>query len=162
MVCPVESQLIYQDPVVRISATGPLLVAVWREVPGMPQMRALIAANDSHRALLAGGKQAFINIVLSGTPRFSEEVRAETAHLIRRASSWRCATAHVIQTPGLKGVAIRTFMNTAVMVARPTVPTRVFADIGAAARWLPAHLPARAGQPLCEAEVLGVLQRSID
>jgi len=132
-----ENRVFYEDERLRVVGTGAVLFGVWRDAPQMAQMRSLARAGELHRdALPAGDKQAYINVVLDGTPNFSDEVRAEAALLARRAAGWRSATAHVVLVSGLRGLTVRTFMSTFLLLGRPAVPTKVFSAMEPAARWL--------------------------
>lgn len=132
----------YRDQRVHIVSSGHLLIAVWNDAPTMGQMRALERAGDAHRDELAGDKQAFANIALDGTPNFNDEVRAEAARHSQRSSPWRLATAHVLLFSGMRGIAVRSFLSTMILLGRPKVPTKVFDRIEASGQWLLPFLPA--------------------
>lgn len=126
----------YEDARVRIVSDGELLVAIWWNAPLPEQMRALDAAQVGHHGELGEGRQIFVNLVLDGIPSFSDEVRRKAAELSRRAEEWRSVTAHVILIPGLRGVAVRSFVSTFMLMARARERTGVFGSIADGARFI--------------------------
>lgn len=134
-------RVFHSDTEVRIVGAGSVLFAVWTVVPTMDLMRVLERAGDEHRDSLRKQKQAMVNVAIDGIPNFSDEVRAEAARHSRRSAPWRLATAHVIEFSGLRGIAVRSFMSTMLLLGRPQVPTKVFDKVEAAAPWLVPYLP---------------------
>src|SRR5690606_3184218 len=104
-------------------ASGPLTVAAWWNPPARPQIRALSRIKEAQheryddRAVLA-------NLVVASERRLPSELREAAAMLADHGDSG-AAAAHVVLVRGLPGAAIRTFFNTARLLARPRVPTRV-------------------------------------
>ena len=117
-----------------------VLFALWEVVPTMASMRRLQVAGDRHRDTLNGRKQVFVNVVEGGIPNFTDEVRKEAVRHAQRSAPWRLATAHIVLIPGMRGVAVRSFMSTMLLLGKPPVPTRVFNDMTQAAQWLAAAL----------------------
>lgn len=62
--------------------------------------------------------------------------RREYANAIQRLSSRFERIAHVILAEGFKGTAYRVISSTIVLLARPTMPTKVFGDTRSVAGWL--------------------------
>jgi hypothetical protein len=64
--------------------------------------------------------------------------------------------AHVVNAAGLAGTAVRTFLSTVLLVARPTAPHKVFANLAEGAAWLAPLLAkdAKDGQLWTAAEIL--------
>jgi hypothetical protein len=65
----------------------------------------------------------------------------------------RAVTAHVVDVPGLAGTAVRTFLSTVLLVARPGAPHKVFAKLSEGAAWL-APLLSKEGQAWTPTEIL--------
>lgn len=126
----------HEDARVRIVSDGELLIAVWTNAPLGEQMRALGAAQLGHHDQLGALKQIFVNLVIDGTPEFSDEVRKSAVELSRRGETWETITAHIIMIPGLRGIAVRSFVSTFVLLARAWERTSVFGDVQAAAKWI--------------------------
>lgn len=155
-----QLQVLHEDSALRIGAVGPLLMISWSDVPSLAQVQQLSSVETSYREGAGCAKLVVVNLILGGSldnvPRFTDEVRTEAARHIRRQAPWRAGAAHVIRLTGMRGVAVRAFLNTVVLVASPSAPTRVFADLDTAAPWLAPLLP---GDPWTAAQVLAALQQ---
>ncbi|MEO7330833.1 MAG: hypothetical protein ABI193_19825 [Minicystis sp.] len=118
--------IVHEDPTLRIAIERNVLINVWRDAPTVEQMRAFgSAARSLHRS--RGGDGGLINVVVGGTPRFSDGVRDEAVRLTRAPMLPR-GVVHLILVNGLAGAAVRAFLSTVVLLGRPRVPTRVYAD----------------------------------
>jgi hypothetical protein len=78
----------------------------------------------------------FLNLIVSGTPRFSEEVRNELAEMARQRQVPELGTAHIVAVDGFRGTAVRAFLGTLFILSRPKTPTKVFGNGHDAGRWL--------------------------
>lgn len=116
-----------------------LLVWVWTETPLLEQMRWLAGELDriAHEHPAGTG---LLDIILSGTPRFSDGVRNEVTRLSGNPRYSKLGVAHVALLPGLSGTAVRAFLQTVMLVARPPQPTKVFGDREVASQWLATQL----------------------
>ena len=136
-------QTIHQEATFRLCVSENLLVAVWTEAPELEQMRAF---GRALRALLSkhGRRTGSINLILSGTPRFTDTVRAEAVRLMKDPRLQSSCTAHIVLVGGLAGAAARAFLSTVVLLGRPATPSKVFGETRTAAIWL-APLLSQAG-----------------
>lgn len=140
-----ELRVLHRDPTLTIAVADNLQISVWRDAPTLAQMRAFSrAAHDVRRVHSRGA--ALFNAVLSGTPRFTDEVREEARRLTMEGE-FTLGVAHVILVGGLGGVAARAFLATVVLLGRPREATRVFGEVPAAASWLAAQLALAAEGP---------------
>ena len=128
----------------RIIASRNVLVAAWRDAPTMSQLHALERVGRERGEQYPRGT-ALLNLALSGKPDFSADVRKETARVSALPDIFVLATAHIVLVRGLVGAAVRAFLSTSVLMARPTRPTKVFGDTLPAVDWVLARL-APAGE----------------
>jgi hypothetical protein len=116
----------------------------WRAAPGVEHVRRWRSLGHSLDAANPGGS-ACIDLVLSGTPKISEEVRREAEQFASDPRVFRRGIAHIIELPGLAGAAVRAFISTVILVARPPAPAKAFGDIKTASTWLVSKLTADGG-----------------
>jgi hypothetical protein len=109
-------------------------VVGWREAPEVADIRAWHRLGQTMTR--EHGKCACIDIVLRGTPRFSDEVRRASEELARDPKIFELGFAHAMLMPGLGGSAVRAFIGTILLVTRPPVPAKVLGDVSAAVEWL--------------------------
>lgn len=111
-----------------------VLIVVWRDAPDLADIRAW------HRLGLFMAKEhatsACIDVVVAGTPRFSDDVRRAAEELARDERIFPLGIAHVLLIPGLGGSAVRAFIGTILLVARPPAPAKVVGDVPSAIAWL--------------------------
>ncbi|MEM6996822.1 MAG: hypothetical protein AAF721_40340 [Myxococcota bacterium] len=117
---------------------GQVFVAGWSDAP-TPQtlwdLRAAGQAEEEQR-----GPMALLNIAFSGRPSFSDDVRRAAQRLTSDASLFQVSRAHVVLIPGLPGTAVRAFINTFILLARPPKPTKMHGTILGAVQWNAKHL----------------------
>ena len=82
------------------------------------------------------GTGACIDIIKRGTPIFAEDMRKEAEAMARDPNVFELGVAHVVLMPGLAGTAVRLFIGTIALVARPPAPTKTFGEIPDALDWL--------------------------
>ena len=128
-------ELRYHDDVLVILARRNLLALAWYDAPRrghllevLRQMQAIQRASPTPPCLL--------NVVIRGTPSFSDEVREEAARLVRGTDQFESATAHVIEVEGFPGTATRMFLSTMLLISRQRPKVRVFADYREGVKWL--------------------------
>jgi hypothetical protein len=141
---------IHEAPLYRIGTERNLTICAWFDAPNLDSMRKFAGVVNAQRAAHPDGP-GLLNIVLSGTPNFSKEVREEAARLSAEGDR-DAGAAHVILLGGLRGVATRTFISTAILVGRSKSPTKVFDSFKPAAEWL-APLISRGGITWTPAEL---------
>lgn len=135
-----------------------VVVAAWRDAPSVAQLNAVERAGRAAGARYAS-KTALVNLILSGTPNFSSEVRAEVARMNGLTDLFQVGAAHVVLVPGLVGTTVRTFLSTSMLLVKPHAPTRVFGDAEPAARWL-SELLRPPGEPWTAAQLTALFARA--
>jgi hypothetical protein len=73
---------------------------------------------------------------VQGTPSFSDETRLEAERFASDPKIFELGVAHVILIPGLGGTAVKAFINTILLVARPPAPAKAFDNLPAAVDWM--------------------------
>lgn len=126
-------EVLYEDATLRVWAVRNVLGVVWFEAPTLEQMRELTRIGKVRGRTHPDGLGLF-QLVVRGTPRFTDEVRAEVER-VARENVFARGGAHVILVDGLAGSAARAFLSTVLLIRRRRAPTKVFGDIGEAATW---------------------------
>lgn len=150
----VRPELLHTSPQVEISGHRNLLVLAWHDAPTVAVMREVGRAGRAVAKKHAAG-YGLMNLFLRGTPRFTDEVRDEVVRLDRDAQFAPLGAARVILLPGLAGVAVRVFLNTVTLIARPARSVQAFSDVPDAAAWLAPKLQA-GGQTWTGAEIVAI------
>ncbi len=118
---------------VRITTAGPLVVAAWHGPPSRAAAEhlrgALLVASATHGAI------ALLDLVVAGRPTFGEDARSAIVSLMREAACDH-GVAHVVMLRGIAGTAVRMFLNGALLLARPTSPSKAFDELEPALAWL--------------------------
>ena len=129
----------FENEIARISTDKNVLVLRWADAPkGIAELREFekigrkLTSEYDKKAILA-------SVIVSGTPKFSQEARDEVTRLTR-TPMFHLGTAQIILVGGLAGVAVRAFLSTSVLVARPSTPTKVFAQLDPGIDWILARL----------------------
>ena len=129
------AEIAHEEGIFRITKERNVAVAAWRDAPSVQQMRAFervgLAMSKAHPK-----GTALFNVVLSGTPNFSTELRDETTRISARNDMFKLATAHLVLVEGFVGVAVRAFLTTSVLLAKTPTPTKVFSSKELAADWV--------------------------
>ena len=124
-----------REGTLRILSRRNVAVAAWRDAPTVSQFR-LFEREGRTLERRYPKRTALFNVVLSGTPNFSAEVRAETARVSAIDDIFSLATVHVVLVGGLVGSAVRAFLATSMLVSKPPNPTKVFGELEPAAAWV--------------------------
>ncbi len=134
-----RGEVLFENETARIAALDNVLVVRWADAP-----RTTFELKEFEKAgkRLAGEydkRAVFANVIVSGTPSFSQEVRDEVARLTS-SPMFHLGTAQIILVEGLAGVAVRAFLNTAFLLSRAKAPNKVFGDLGYGIEWMHARL----------------------
>jgi len=128
-------EIAHEEGIFRITKERNVAVAAWRDAPSVAQMRAFervgLAMSRAHPA-----GTALFNVVLSGTPNFSNELRDETTRISARKDMFTLATAHLVLVEGFVGVAVRAFLTTSMLLGKTSTPTKVFGKKDLAVDWV--------------------------
>jgi hypothetical protein len=144
--------VLHEDATLRIETRDDLMVVVWRDAPTGPQMLAFENAAREHARSWPKGT-ACANVVVSGTPRFTDEVRTSAARMSRDRTLLSLGVAHVVLVGGLRGTAARAFLGGIVLIAGLSRRAQVFGEIDPSAAWLADKLSRGAAGGWTAAEV---------
>jgi hypothetical protein len=134
--CPVRDlRVLHDEPRFGLVGCGNLRAAIWRDAPTLPQVQALRDASLAYAERWPQGT-GFVNLIVSGTPRFTDDVRSELAALGRNRKLRTLATAHIVAVAGFRGTATRAFLGTLFILARAKIPIKVFASAADAGPWM--------------------------
>jgi hypothetical protein len=149
-------KVVYQDATLRQAYARNVHLVAWFDAPSLDQMHAYgrCAKALSERY---GGESCLFNVVVTGVPRFSAEVRQAAADYSREGAH-TVGTAHVILVGGLLGSSVRAFLSTAMLLGRPPNPTKVFATLDAAGRWMAQNLLERSSERWSAAELTSLCE----
>ncbi len=130
---------LFRDDRVAFYTLDHLFIAVWDDAPQLSQMQAM----EKHGRIFESthGPAALINIAADGKPSFSDDVRRIATELTRDPTLFQLARAHVILMTGFTGIAVRSFINTFLLLGKPPRPTRMLASLEDAAVWVLPLLP---------------------
>lgn len=136
---------LFRDERVTFFGLEHLFIVVWDNAPQLSQMEAMAehgrAFESSH------GPAALVNIAANGRPNFSDDVRRIAVELTRDPTLFQVARAHVILMTGFAGIAVRSFINTFLLLGNPPRPTRMLGSLDDAGTWLSEFLPEGAWTP---------------
>ncbi len=129
-----EMDIVYEDAKSRQVVVRNMHLAGWFDAPNVDQM------HEWGRQALAVKQRnpkgtGLMNLIVSGTPAFSAEVRAAVKDYTERAVH-DVGAAHIVLVRGLLASAVRGFLGTAMLLGRPKNPTKVFGELGPAATWM--------------------------
>lgn len=147
----------FEDEVLHLVSARNFLVGVWFNAPVVDHIRQLSERVRVMRVMHPRG-HGYANLIVSGIPRFTADVRAAVTDLVKDEELNDLGAAHIILTDGMVGSAVRAFLSTALLLGRPTTPTKVFADLDPAIEWLTPLLRTRAEPAWTEDEVRRVLE----
>ena len=130
-------EILHRDETLVVGRDGRLMVANWWNAPTLAQMQTLARLADRMDRGV-GGRSAYAQFVLEGTPIFTPEVKRVADALTR--DHFGVGIAHVIELTGLKGSTTRAFLAGLLLIGRGTKPMKVFEAPETGAAWLAAHL----------------------
>ena len=154
-----ELEIVHTDSTLRIVTARNVQVNVWSNAPTLEQMRVFGRVGAALARQHARGS-ALINVIVGGTPSFSEPVRNETIRTMKQTELFSLGSAHVILVGGFTGTAVRAFMSTTILISRPLRPTKVFGEPETAAAWL-APLLARGAEPWSQAQLAALMAQVV-
>lgn len=126
---------VFEDATTSMLFAENLAFVVWRSAPSADHVRRWHRfALDHGRGPHAPG--ACVDIILQGTPSFSDEMRRETQRFASDAKVFPRGMSHVVLMGGLAGSAVRAFIGTIMLIAKPVAPAKVFGDFDAASPWM--------------------------
>ena len=150
----------FENAVARFTHDRNVAVAAWFEAPRTSV--ELLEMEKVGKKLLSQYKEetALFNVIVSGTPSFSEEVRKEVTRITSDDTLFAKASAHVLLVEGFVGSAVRAFVSTALVLSRTKTPNKVFADVDGAATWVKTKLD---GGPVVwmPGDLVGLMRRAI-
>jgi hypothetical protein len=147
-----QTDIVHDDGTLRVGVTKNLVTFAWTAAPDVAHVKSL-SRNLHTVAGKHGQRFATMNVAVSGAPRFSDEMRAELVKLLKDPKIQGVGSAYVVDLPGLAGTAVRTFLSTVLLVARPGAPHKVFGKLAEGAAWL-APLLSKEGQPWTPADIV--------
>lgn len=155
------AELAFENETARIAIERNVVVAAWFTEPRVPlELREMERAGKKVSSKYKG-KSALFNVILSGKPSFSEEVRSEVNRITSDDTLFTAATAHVILVEGFVGSAVRAFLATALVVSRTKTPNRTFNDVDLAAKWVKERLDAVKTDGWTEADLVTFVRYTI-
>jgi hypothetical protein len=154
------AEIPFSNASIRIATSRNLVVFAWRDAPTVAEVR------QCHRILRAVARQypagaGVINLIIQGTPSFSEAVRAEAARATSDPLIAKVGVAHVVLVTGFVGVAVRGFLSSVTLLGRSPRKSRAFGDVPSGAAWLAPRLSV-GGEAWTPAEVAAVAVEARD
>jgi hypothetical protein len=130
----------FENATARVAYDRNVAVTAWFDAPRVPlELREMEKMGRKLSSQYKDGTALF-NVIVSGTPSFSEEVRKEVTRISADDTLYALGSAHVMLVEGFVASAVRAFMSTALMLSRTKTPNKVFANLDDAATWLKSQL----------------------
>ncbi len=126
----------FEDEVLTLISGPNLVVAVWRNAPRIEHVAPMREVQSRLHRRLGGMYFVFVNVILSGTPSFDEQVRKELADLVNEFGRYSLGQANLVLLEGLAGTATRAFLSTMNLLGRHRAPAKVFKDRDAMEQWV--------------------------
>ena len=150
-----ELETVHTDSTLRIVISRNVQANVWSNAPTVEQMRLFGRVGVAQMRPHPRGT-GLLNLIVGGTPSFSEAVRAETVKLVKQPGIFSLGAAHLVLVGGFTGTAVRAFLSTVLLLGRPPCPNKVFGDPETAAAWL-APLLAQGAERWSQAELIALV-----
>lgn len=112
-----------------------LFLCRWVDAPLLPQMNEMERVARAYEAQQPTGC-SLANVVVDGTPVFSNEVRRRSTELTGDPTLFDGFRAHVVLLGGLRSLAVRSFINTFLLLGKPPRPSRALSSIPEAVDWM--------------------------
>lgn len=155
------AEVLFENETARISVDRNVVVAAWFQEPrGPKELREMERAGKKVSSKYKDGSVLF-NVIISGKPSFSEEVRNEVNRITSDDTLFRAATAHVILIDGFIGSAVRAFLATALVVSRTKTPNKTFGDLPSAVKWAKERCDASKTQAWVEGDLAAFVDHGI-
>lgn len=151
-----NAETLYTDATLLMAAHRNLLIVAWTNAPNAEQLRECGRLGRVLGRKYPNGV-GMLDLLISGTAKFSNEVRDEALKLNRDPKLFRLGVADTLLVTGLVGVAVRAFLSTVTLLGRPLVPTRMFGSVADSAAWLAPKL-SLGGEPWTAAEIVGLAE----
>jgi hypothetical protein len=147
------AEIFFENETTRISLDRNVVVAAWFQEPRAPkELREMERAGKKVSSKYKDGGVLF-NVIISGKPSFSEEVRNEVNRITSDDTLFTAATAHVILLDGFIGSAVRAFLATALVVSRTKTPNKTFNDVASSVKWVKERCDAAKTEPWAEGDL---------
>lgn len=153
-------EILHEASNLRIAADADVLVSAWTDAP-RPGQLPLIADLTEGRLRERERGLFSVNVVLSRSPNFSAQVREEATAPTRRKLT-KLGVTHIIMFSAFKGVAVRGFIGTMLLLARSTVETRVYGNFAEALPFMCTALGASSEQAWTQARLLATLTEAME
>ena len=150
------TETLYSDATLLVAAQRNLLILAWTDAPSAAQLRECGRLGRVLGRKHPGGI-AMLDLLISGTAKFSNEMREEAVKITRDPKLFRLGVADVVLVSGLVGVAARAILSTVALIGRPVVPNRMFGNLADATAWLAPKL-ALGGEPWSAAEIIAIAE----
>ena len=151
------AEILYTDTEMQIAVHRNLLLIAFCDAPSAEQIRECGRVARSLARKHPGGI-GLLNLVLSGKPNFTNEMREEAVKLNRDPSLFRLAIADVVLIPGLVGVAARSFLSTVTLLSRSANPRSAFGNLEDTDAWLVPRLAGGGGERWARGDIVAVSQ----
>jgi hypothetical protein len=149
-----EPRILVDDEVALITITRNVAICGWRNAPRLEHVRMWHRAGKEI-ARAHPGVGACVDIVVRGTPLFTDDVRKAAEEMAGDRHVFDLGVVHAVLIPGFAGTAVRAFIGTVLLVSRPATPTKVMGDLGQAVTWL---APRIAKQGWTQTELLAACE----
>lgn len=129
-------EVIFEDAEVKLGASGPLIIAVYKRAPTLGVMERLDAAETK---LLEKHPRLSVLTIISAVGdalKVDEKVRARGVELSHKYDKVVRGSAIVIAVKGLAAVVVRSFLSAFFLLSKSAMPSKTFGDVGEAVRWL--------------------------
>jgi hypothetical protein len=89
-------RVLHDEPGFGIAVQRNVALALWRDSPRPEWFKAIRATTWPYAEQGPGGAAGWVNLIVAGTPRFSEEIRREATEISKREDIYQLGTAHIV------------------------------------------------------------------
>jgi hypothetical protein len=136
-----------QDEIHLVGLWHNVLVTLWRGSTTLESMKQLGVHHREADRRFVNGFCALAVVEAVSSLRMDPEVRAEAARLSQNPGQNLKASAQVIQGTGLGAATTRMIASGLMLLRKKTMPSKLFDELPAAARWLMAYVKPAAQEP---------------